>query len=60
MTTLVLLWVALFGVFPFADPGHDDLGNPVVWLDLALHFAAAGIVLNREIERRVRKRTDAS
>jgi hypothetical protein len=35
--TALSVWLFLFGVWPFADPGHDDLTAPMVLLDLALH-----------------------
>ena len=40
MLDLVLLWVALFGLWPWADPGHhaDTLASS---LDIALHVGAS-------------------
>lgn len=49
---LVLWWLLLFGMWPSADPGHDDT-SLLVWVDLALHVGAGIILLNREIDRRV-------
>ena len=54
--TLLLWWLALFGVWPLADPGHNDLTSSLVLLDLALHFGAGGVLLNREINRRASER----
>jgi hypothetical protein len=39
-------WVAAFGVWPLADPGHDGTA-PLVVLDIALHFAAGYYLLSR-------------
>jgi hypothetical protein len=50
--TLLLWWIAAFGVWPLADPGHDDLSSPLVWFDLTLHITAGAFLLNREINRR--------
>lgn len=35
----LLLWVALMGLYPLADPGHHG-SSPLVAVDLALHMAA--------------------
>lgn len=58
--TALLWWLLLFGVWPLADPGHSDLGSPLVWFDLALHFGAGWMLLDREIERRVQMRLSGS
>ncbi len=52
VATFLLWWLALFGVWPLADPGHTNVGSPLVWVDLVLHFAALGVLVNREIDRR--------
>jgi hypothetical protein len=36
----LLVWLALFGVWPIADPGHDWPWSLVTSLDLTLHFVA--------------------
>lgn len=54
--TLVLLWLALFGVWPLAHPEHNTFSDPMTWLDLALHFGAAWLLIDRAIEDRARKR----
>lgn len=56
--TALLWWLMIFGVWPLADPGHSDFGSMLVWFDLALHWTAAGILLNREIDRRARIRAE--
>ena len=38
--TYLAVWVALFGLWPLADPGHHPGDGPIVWADLALHAAA--------------------
>ena len=53
--TLLLWWLMLFGVWPLADPGHNDFTSSLVLFDLALHFVAGGVLLNREIDRRVHR-----
>lgn len=52
MIDLVALWVALFGMWPFADPGHSfDTALSVV--DVVLHWVAFGVLAWRwKIERR--------
>lgn len=42
----LLVWVALMGLYPLADPGHHGSG-PLVMLDLALHLAAMIALLTR-------------
>jgi hypothetical protein len=54
--TALLWWLMLFGVWPLADPGHSLGDGPLVWLDLALHFGAGWMLLDREIERRAEAR----
>lgn len=53
--TVLLWWLMLFGVWPFADPGHTNLWSMLVWLDLALHFTAGYVLLDRGLERRQAK-----
>ena len=50
--TLLLWWLTLCGVWPLADPGHNDLTSSLVLLDLVLHGVGGGVLLNREINRR--------
>ena len=54
--TALLWWLLLFGVWPFADPGHLDMSSPLTWIDLVLHFAAGWGLLDREIDRRAERR----
>lgn len=58
MLTALLWCLMLFGVWPLADPGHNLGDGPLVWIDLALHFAAGWLLLDREIERRAIERAD--
>ena len=46
MIDVVLVWVVGFGVWPFADPGHDmDTVGSV--LDVGVHILAAGLLSAR-------------
>ena len=44
-------WLVLFGIWPFADPGHSSL-EPMVVADLLLHALAAGWLWFRFLEGR--------
>lgn len=55
-STVLLWWLLLFGVWPLADPGHSDLGSMLVWFDLALHWTAGAVLLDRAIDRRAARR----
>lgn len=46
MIDLALLWLALFGVWPLADPGHglDTLGSAT---DVVIHVAASFVLFTR-------------
>jgi hypothetical protein len=49
-----LVWFMLFGVWPFADPGHD-LDTAASALDVVLHWTAIVLFWTRwRIERRTR------
>lgn len=54
MIPALALWVALFGLWPIADPGHTITDGPAVWLDLVLHAVAVGYlaVTFRVVRRR--------
>ena len=41
-----LVWVALMGVWPLANPAHDG-GTILSALDLAIHVAATMVLLSR-------------
>lgn len=43
MKMLVGLWLAAFGLWPFADPGHSDIKTLPVLTDIVVHFIGAGI-----------------
>lgn len=42
LTFICASWLAVFGMWPLADPGHDDWTSLAVWLDVVLH--AAGVM----------------
>lgn len=44
--TALMIWLWLAGVWPFADPGHDDLLAPMVVADLLLHAIGTAWLLN--------------
>jgi len=33
----VFAWMALFGLWPLLDTGHDVTTGPLVWIDLYVH-----------------------
>jgi hypothetical protein len=47
--TLFTVWLAMFGLWPLADPGHSGW-NLLVIIDLSVHFVAT-CVLIRSIRR---------
>ena len=49
---LLACWLAFFGVWPFADPGHDG-DSVLVFADLVLHSAGLFTLLGWWIEDRV-------
>lgn len=41
------LWLAMFGVWPFADPGHHASESGLATLDVAFHVAASAFLIAR-------------
>lgn len=56
--TYILIWLSFFGVWPLADPGHDDWTSPLVLFDLLVHAVAFVLLLRLYIEHEVQRRLE--
>jgi hypothetical protein len=39
------LWLALYGIYPAADPGHGLSDGFLVWLDYAVHLVGVVVLI---------------
>lgn len=35
---LFAIWLTMAGVWPLAEPDHDDFLHPMTWIDYGFHF----------------------